>query len=299
MDLEKLLHDHRIPVAPPGEKNYREGWANIRCPFCADNSFHLGINLQGRYAHCWRCGSHFLDKVVAKLLGITVGKARGLLKEYGGRPGRKVKEVKRKIRTKSHRLPSDTGKMKNRHRKYLQSRGFDPEKLEKEWGLLGTGPVSTLDKISYKHRVLAPIHWNGERVSFQARDITGRHKLKYLACPEERELIKHKHILYGRQEKWKETGICVEGITDVWRLGFAAFCTFGIDYTQHQVRQITKHFSRVIIIFDEEPQAQRQARKLQADLEIRGLEVIRVNDLKTDPGNLSDKQAEELIKRIY
>lgn len=298
MDIRKLLHDHRIPIAPPGDSNYHEGWVNIRCPHCNDHSTHLGINIQNKYANCWRCGHHFLDKTVAKLLNIPLGKAKKLLKEYGGQSVRKAKEIKRAPRTKSHTLPSDTGGMSRRHRKYLQSRGFDADKIAREWGVLGTGPVSTLDGISYKHRILAPIWWDDRQVSWQTRDITGKAKAKYMACPKERELMEHQTILYGKQSAWTETGICVEGITDVWRLGPKAFATFGIDYTPQQLRHIARNFTRVILIFDQEPQAQARARKLRAELEIRGREVVQI-DLKKDPAELTEKQAKSLVKKIF
>ena len=297
MNLEKLLHDYNVPSAPPGDANYREGWINVTCPFCADHSFHLGLNESSGYANCWRCGWHPTDKVVAKLTGVTLSKARILMREYKGFV-RKAKEVKRKVRAKAHKLPSDTEALKSRHKKYLASRGFDPDYIEHEWGVLGTGPLSKLDKVSYKHRILAPIYWDGERVSFQARDITGKHKLKYMACPEERELIKHKHVLYGKQSGWADTGIIVEGITDVWRLGTKAAGTFGIDFTSKQVRMIAKHFSRVIIIYDDEPQAQRQAATLQAELAFRGVEAV-IETIQGDPGSLTQKQANTLVRRIF
>lgn len=298
MDIRKLLHDHRIPIAPPGDSNYHEGWVNIRCPHCNDHSTHLGVNIQNGYANCWRCGHHFLDKTVAKVLNIPVGKAKKLLKEYGGQPVRKAKEIKRAPRTKSHTLPSSTDEMSRRHRKYLQSRGFDADKIAREWGVLGTGPVSTLDGISYKHRILAPIWWGDQQVSWQTRDITGKAKAKYMACPKDRELVEHQTVLYGKQSAWTETGICVEGITDVWRLGPKAFATFGIDYTPQQLRHIARNFMRIILIFDQEPQAQSQARKLRAELEIRGREVVQL-DLKKDPAELTEKQAKSLVKKIF
>ena len=297
MDITGLLNDHHVQSAPPGDTNYKEGWVNIQCPFCADHSYHLGINAQNGYANCWKCGWHPLDKVLVKVLSIPRQQVQQIIRQYKGRP-RKVSEVKRQIRIKAHKLPTDVGPMKTRHKRYLEKREFDPGKLSTEWNLLGTGPMSMLDGVSYKHRILAPITWEGEQVTFQARDITDRHKLKYMACPEDRELIKHKHILYGRQQDWTDVGIAVEGITDVWRLGSAAFCTFGIDYTPRQVRCISKQFRRVIIIFDEDAQAQKQAEKLRADLLIRGIETI-IETIEGDPAELSDKDAKNLIKKIY
>jgi len=187
--------------------------------------------------------------------------------------------------------------MRPGHRKYLIRRKFDPDKLEREWGLLGTGPVSRLDRINYSRRILIPIHWDGKLVSFQTRDITGRSELKYLACSLEREKIPHKTILYGKQEAWNDTGICVEGVTDVWRLGPAAFAVFGIEYKPQQVRLIAKTFHRVAVVFDDDPQAVVQADKLVAELRFRGVDAWRV-DIVGDPGDMDQDDADYLVREI-
>ena len=85
-----------------------------------------------------------------------------------------------------------------------------------------------LDNINYSHRIIIPYIWNSEIVSFDARDATNKQLNKYQACPLEREIVEHKRILYGTQEMWTDTGICVEGTTDVWRLGTDSFATSGI-----------------------------------------------------------------------
>lgn len=298
MNIEKLLRDYNIPIAHPGDSNYREGWLNTKCPFCSDHSKHLGFNLRQGYAHCWRCGGHHMDTTISQLLGIKPRAARALLKEYGGVGRKKVKEVKRKIRAKAHKHPSDTTPMKARHKRYLTKRGFDPDEIAETWGVLGTGPISKLDGVDYKHRILAPIIWDGEEVSFQTRDITGKHPAKYLACPKDRELVHHQHILYGKQSKWDDVGIAVEGITDVWRLGERSFATFGISFTRAQCRAIQKHFRRVVIVYDDEPQAQKQSLVLQRQLTFMGVDVAS-EVISGDPGDLTPQQAKELTRRLW
>lgn len=300
MKTLELFRDYNIPHQTDGHKHCRPGWVNVSCPFCVGNpGLHLGFKLDGSIATCWRCGWHPVGKALAKLTGLSEPKVREIMTEYGGTPtGVQAKEVKRKVRAKAFKTPSGTTPLQARHKRYILKRGFSPSYLEREWGLLGTGPVSKLDNINYSHRILAPIHWDGETVSFQTRDITGKHPVKYMACPEDRELIKHKHILYGRQDRWKKTGICVEGITDVWRLGFTAFATFGIKFTNKQIRAISKHFDRVIILFDDENQAQQQAQTLAGELKFRGVEAI-IQTIDGDPGGLDQKIANDLVKKIY
>ena len=239
---------------------------------------------------------HPVKTTLSKLLHIPEKEVEKILKQFGGQPTT-VKEIKRKIRKKSHRLPSGTDRMDDRHRKYLEKRKFDPEQREREWGLIGTGPVAKLDHIDYKHRIIAPIYWEGEQVSFQGRDITDRHKLKYLTCPEERELVHHKDIIYGRQDCWTDTGIIVEGITDVWRLGVHACCTFGIKFTPLQMREIRNRFRKIYVLFDDDPQAILQARQLVSDLRFRGRDAIRI-PITGDPGGMKQDDANYLVNCV-
>lgn len=302
MDIIQLYEDYNISYATEGHKHCRPGWINTECPFCVGNpGLHLGYNIADDFFTCWRCGWHPSTLTIAKLLNVPERQAYDIVKLYGETFSIKTPEPQIKIRSKAHRLPSHTEPMKENHRKYLEKRGFDPSYIEREWKVLGTGPVATLDDKDYRFRVIAPIIWNDQQVSFQGRDITGNHPLRYMACPEDRELIHHKHILYGRQDQWKDIGICVEGITDVWRFGVNAFCVFGIKYTNYQVREIAKSFKRVFIIFDADPQAKTQARKLRDELGIRGVEakVIELSEwAPADPASFSQPEADHLIKQL-
>lgn len=296
MDLIRLFQEHNIDFVTEGNKHCSAGFANTHCVFCSGSKdYHLGVSLgPSPYGNCWKCGWHPISAVISKLLGVSESAARKIIREYGGHSTQQEPIVK--IRAKAHRLPSNTNVMAEHHRKYLTKRNFDPDKLEREWGLLGTGPISLLDHIDYKHRILAPIIWEGKSVSFQARDITNKHKQKYLACPKDRELVHHKHILYGKQSEWDKTGICVEGITDVWRLGPKAFAVFGIEYTPTQVRAIIKHFTMVWVLFDGEVQAQIQATKLVGELKFFGVDARIVEVEADDPGSMAQDDADRWVK---
>jgi len=297
MNIIQFYEDFNILYAPEGHRHYRYGWINTECPFCSGNpGMHLGWNLDNDYFFCWRCESHSIEATIARLLKVNIKEAKRIQKQYAGKT-KPVKEIKRKIRLKAHKLPSGATFLTNRHKQYLEQRGFDPAYLIQEWNLLGTGPVSFLDNISYKHRIIAPIFWGGDQVSFQGRDITNKHKLKYLTCPADRELIHHKHILYGKQNAWGNTGICVEGIVDVWRFGVNAFATLGIQYTNFQIRIMANTFKRIAVVFDSDPQAKRQANKLVAELLFRGVGAWRV-DIEGDPGGMKQEDADYLIKTI-
>jgi len=303
MDIESLYRDHNIDyVSDSGHRHARQGWVNTSCPFCTGNpGYHLGYDTHGKKFVCYRCGGHSAQNTISELLHVTYKEAKKLLKQYGAHIGRQHK-MTHKIRTMSFKLPSNAEELQERHIKYLIKRKFDPDYLIKEFKLLGTGMMSKLkakdDKIlNYKHRIIIPFYWDNEIVSFDSRDITEKAINKYQACPLERELIEHKHILYGRQDKWNDTAVCLEGPTDVWRMGFNSFATSGIKYTPKQLRLIAKLFKRVPVIFDDEPQAIKQADKLVSDLKFRGVDAFRV-DIQGDPGGLEQSEADYLMKQL-
>lgn len=298
MDVEQLFQDFNISYQTKGHKHCRPGWVNTECPFCSGNpGLHLGITIDGKAAYCWRCGYKPLPKAIAALLKIDESCAKEIIHSYGGKP-RTHKTVQSKILKKPFKLPTGTGPLLDHHKRYLERRGFDSNYLEREWRLMSTGPVAKLSKADYRHRILIPIYWNGEMISFQARDVTNKAEVKYKACPKEREKIHHQEILYGHPSgQRKKVAACVEGVTDVWRLGPITLACFGIEYTRRQVRALAQSFERVAIIFDDDPQAVHQAEKLVSELRFRGVVAWRI-PITGDPADLSNDEAEQLIKEV-
>jgi len=297
MKVELLLNHLNVPFQSEGHKHCRPGWLNMPCPFCTGNpGNHLGWNIEKEYFYCWRCGYHPTIKTLSKLSGLSSSQIKELIKQYGGKPRISNNILTRSPRRKAFQYPTGTGDLQINHKKYLENRNFDPNYIEKLWNIKGTGPVSQLDNIDYKHRILAPISWNGKVVSFQTRSI-GKAEPKYKACPQDRESIQHKHILYGKQELWKDTGICVEGITDVWRFGPISFAVFGISYRIEQVKEIAKHFKRVAVVFDDDPQAQNQADKLINELRFRGIQASK-EIIQGDPGEMKQEEVDYLVRKI-
>jgi len=299
MDIIKLYQDFSIPYQTEGHKHCRPGWVNIECPLCTGEheGLHLGFHLDGNYYSCYRCGGNSIYKVLSALLKITNYKELKAIIERYDTVILKSKEPLVKMRAKAHRLPSNCEPLQANHRHYLEKRGFDPDYLESTWGLLGTGVYSKLDNIDYKHRIIIPFYWEGKQVSFDSRDITGKDPGRYKACPKDRELIEHKHILYGKQTEWKDSIILVEGCTDVWRLGVKSASVSGIKFTPKQVRVIAQIFKRVAVCFDDDPQAKIQANKMIAELKFRGVDAFRV-DIEGDPGSMKQEDADYLVKQL-
>jgi len=297
MDIIRFFNDFSILYRTEGHKHCRPGFVNIECPFCSGNpGLHLGYNLENDYWSCWRCGWHPILKTVSTLLNQSEERTLPIIKQYGQIYYHK--EVKLKEGKKPFEFPSGVTDLSKAHKHYLSERGFDPDKLERLWGLKSCGPVSKLDVHDYKHRILIPYTWNLEVVTFDTRS-KNKYKAgsRYKACPKEREKIEHKRILYGNQEKWKSTGVIVEGPTDVWNLGPEACAVSGIKYTPAQVKVISECFERVFVVFDDDPQAVVQANKLVADLRFRNKKAIRY-DIKGDPGGLSEDDAKYLMKQL-
>lgn len=298
MNIIQLYKDFNVPFATEGHKHCREGWVNTTCPFCTGNpGMHLGYNMADNYYVCWRCGWKATHKALALLIHVSEKEAKEIARKYGGKSHVKS-TVTVKVGQKKFRLPPSTAPMNDRHKRYLTKRKFDPEVIEKIWDVQGTGPISLMDGISFSHRLVIPIYWENRIVSFQTRDITAKHSLRYITCPEQREIVKHKHIFYQAiPTKDYDACICVEGVTDAWRFGYGAIATFGIKYTKYQVREISKRFKKVFVVFDDDPQAIKQSEKLTAELILRGVDAYSIK-IQGDPGDMAQTDADALKKEL-
>lgn len=299
MKIIELFDSFNINYQSEGHKHCRPGWINTECPFCTGNpGLHLGYSLESDYFKCWRCGFQSTIKTIAKLLKTDNHEAYKIIKQYEGTNRNVITVHKPKIkpRIKSFKFPSNVIPLTDYHKQYLRERGFD-NRIEYKWNIISTGPVSLLDGAYYNNRILAPIHWEGKLVSFQTRTISERVNPKYKACPLDRELTPHQSILYGKQSEWRKTGICVEGIFDVWRFGVQAFAVFGIDFTHAQIKVMSETFERIAVVFDDDPQAKEQADKLVAELRLRGIDALRV-DIIGDPASMNQKDADYLVRHL-
>lgn len=295
-DFSKLCEAYRIATAPRGHKHQRKGWVNVECPFCqGDPGYHFGYNIAKGYFVCYRCGWHPIEKALLGIIpSLEKSKIKGLILDSRGDLLESLSlPYSEIVRPDEVKFPSGTGPMTDRHKKYISSRNFDPDKLERIWGLLGTGHTG-----DYKFRVIAPIYFNGQLVSYQGRDITEKQQAKYKGCREEKEVISHKHIFYGWDQVPSNTRTCivVEGITGVWRLGPGALASFGVEYTLSQIRLLAQRFDRIWTLFDPDEAGDR-AERFCNDLIVRGgeAEQLEISD-KFDSGNMPQEMANRLMK---
>lgn len=300
MDILQFYDDFHIDYVTEGHRHSRPGWVNVSCPFCIGNpGYHLGFSLNRNNFTCYRCGSHSTIEVISTLANVSAKEAFALVRQYNGLAVR-IDLPKEEEQKEDFVLPTRITPLQQAHKRYLRSRGFDPDFVSSTFEVQSMGAISFLDKMDLKWRLFIPIFWEGRMVSFQTRDITNKHPYKYITCPKNSEIMHHKHILYGNEIHWQKTrkGICVEGVTDVWKLRDYAFAVFGIKYKREQVKEIMKNFDEVCIVFDDEPQAQEQAQKLKAALTIRGMKKVWIEKIVGDPASLSDIDADALVKKI-
>lgn len=289
--IEQLLIDHNIPTSTSGS-DWQPGWINIQCPFCDDQKAHGGFNIKGGYYNCWKCGGKSNPKVVSHLLSINYYEAVKLLEQYGTGSNSEHKQIKKKAEAEKIIWPANCHDLNHAHKKYLWARNFDPTKMVELWGIRGTGPIGP-----YKFRIIVPIYHNGKLVSYQGRDITNRADLRYKACPVEKEVIHHKHIVYGLDHVTNGRAIIVEGVFDVWRLGYGAVSTFGTEVTNEQCILLAERLKEAYICFDDE-NAEDKASSLANRLVALGVSVDLIEIDADDPAELSDMEAAKMMKLV-
>lgn len=295
-DALKFFKDHRIRYWTEG-KNVSPGWVNIKCLFCINDSNHLGWNLDEGYFHCWKCNGHKLHTVVSKLLRVPKSRAEEIILEYSGHvPHRKFLNRK-KAQAKHIKLPGS--ELNKFHRQYLKRRKFDPDYIIKKYKITGTGPKETWEDLLYELRIIIPIMYNRKLVSFQARDITDKQKLRYKGCPIEKSVIYYKDILYNWDNANQFRIVVVEGITDVWRLGDGFVASFGTGMTQSQIKLLST-VDEIFFLFDPGKEAQNKAKEYAELLASIGrkTEIIKLQGSQ-DPGELSEDNASYIRRQLF
>lgn len=289
-DAERYFENIGVEQVYEGHKHNREGWIQVECPFCTGNpGFHLGFNLNGGYFNCWRCGFKSEQKVVAAFSNVNFTSANDIISLYQSNHFKVINKDVKWGKVKETKLPSQIP-LRNIDKKYLKGRGFDPDRLQVLWGLRGS-PIIGM----YKFRLIIPIYFGGCVVSFQTRDITNKSALRYLSCPEDKEALHHKNILYGLDKCLPNMPIILtEGVFDVWAIGCGAVCSFGISITPEQLNILAKH-NKVYVLFDPEKQARQQARTIVSELKMRGVDATFIQPGKKDPADCSRQELQKLL----
>ncbi len=271
-DIVEILQKKNIPFRFGGEHHHvSRGWIGVDCPWCnTKGKFHLGINLEKGIANCWICGAKNLGSVLKRLgISIRLGKTRP----------RKEEEEEEEVKIEPpNNLCSLT---ENPFRGYIEGRGFDPEEIERVWGVKG---------IPIKWRLWIPVYQNNKLVAYTTRAI-GNVSPRYISTG------RIKKYLYGVNFCRNSIIVC-EGPIDVWRIGKGAVATFGIPPSREQLSKIASFPTRVFC-FDSEAKAQEIA-KLSAE-KIRsypGKTYIVKLDTGKDPAEAMEEEIDFLRKKF-
>jgi len=294
-DGVQFCKDYKLPYDTSGA-NTAPGWIQIACPFCGDNTNHFGIHLKNAYGNCWKCGWHPLDGTISELLGVSNFDAKKIVDIYSNKK-MLVEAKKERIIPNLINLPRGTEPLTPAHKKYLKSRKFDPVVLQSLYQLEGTVHIG-----DSPFRIIAPIYLDGNLVSYQGRDYTGRSEIRYKACNKELEIVHHKDTLYGIDlavSLGKGMCLVVEGITDVWRLGPGAVSTFGTSWKRTQMLMLAERFDTIYILFDEGIEAQQKAESLAWELSVLGKDVSILQGIEGDPGEMEQEEADELMRELF
>lgn len=292
-DVKDFYEAHGIKSISEGHKHCRPGWVQVPCPFCTGNvGWHLGFNLKTDFYNCYRCGFHSTMEVIHTFLPVSWDKAKEIMKEYSTYSSHQ--RTKERIKRATEITIPSNGPLGYSYIRYLQRRNYNPYDIINKWDLVAGGPYG-----KQKHRIIAPITYNKTIVSYQGRDITEKSGIKYKACKMEEEIIHHKNILYGIDYA-KRSCILVEGITDVWRLGYGAVASFGASMMKSQIFLLAEKFNKVFVMFDNGPTdkiAQESAEKIAYDLASMDVET-ELCLINGDPGDLSQDKADLYKKQL-
>ena len=296
MTLEEFLHSKGVPIAGRNHKHFKSGWVHMCCIFCGDRGYHLGFAETVPVGHCFKCGKHGLTETIAAVVKCTKGQASRYVDQILGSPtlrGQKEEEPELEEIVLPFGKPSY---QESRHMHYLEERGYDPYEIEREWNITYIGSIG-----SYPWSIIIPVNdEEGKLVSWQARDITGKAKAKYRSKKD----TNIKRVLYGLDGIKPETKkvIVVEGVTDAWRFGRGCcVATFGQDWSDWQLSTLVRRFETVCVLFDNEPEAVKNSRRLCDSILAMGVFSIGFfGDYGAkDPGSMSQEDADEIKEFLF
>ena len=140
VDIRSVLDDLHIYYTESG-KNVSEGWIGVSCPFCGDDSNHLGINIVQKTISCFKCGT---TGTVIKYLAEQLQSFSKAIQILGDSIPRELRSFEEKVSNSiTHvELPKEASrKITPYHAGYLQSRGYDWKYLSDKYNLHFCGPI--------------------------------------------------------------------------------------------------------------------------------------------------------------
>lgn len=286
-DVKKFLSDYDITHREHGQKTTK-GWVQVQqCPFCFGDNYYLGINIQNAYFHCWFCGaSGSISHLIKHLLNTTYRHSKKIADEYGWVPY--FDQAQGQIEGSEEVKIAGLTTLRKIHIDYLKRRNFDHNMLEHRYRIQANYTVGR-----FPYRIVIPVFDNGVLVNSTSRDVTDQQQERYLSLSNSEAIIPIKECVYNIDVPLPNDNLLVvEGPFDVWRIGGATVSLFGTAFKTAQVMRIVSKCPRkVFILFDSEPEAQKNADKLAHCLApfVNHVQVVELPG--GDPGDLTETQA--------
>lgn len=287
-DVIAYLDDKGIDYATEG-KNIGIGWIGTNCFWCPDQSYHLGIHLEGKGFSCFRCGERGnAVKLVSEIEQCSSSQAFSIIRKYED-----VNAIVHKVEhfhADDVKLPVGVSKnFPDRHIKYIEDRNFDPDYLIRKYDLYAGGVVG-----DFRYRIVAPVYLDRKLVTLVGRDITDISDQRYKALSVSKSVSSVKNTLYNI-DSVKDSAIIVEGIFDCWRIGEGCIATFGTKVTHEQILML-RGLKRAFVMFDAD--AVKQAYKIASLINsvVGYVEVIELSE--GDPGDLNSSDVRHLRREL-
>ena len=299
MDFKRLFDDYGVRSTT----SVNRGWVNVCCPYCdtKPDSFNMGFPLEGdAYCNCWKCGGHDLHEALSMILRVSKREVPSILERYRGR-GETVSATRKKAKGTKLVLPSDG--FTEVERDYLLSRRYDPDYLHRKYGVVGGGMVGR-----WKFRIIIPIVVDGRLVSWTARSILGKERLKELEIPRyknlsiEESVVNPKDVFFNMDNCRGQTCVLTEGAFDVMRFGDGFLCSLGTQLTQEQLKLLYSRYTKVFVMFDNECEAQAKAKWFGMQIASMGVDVEVVDAYSefgvNDGGDCNERQVRSIRREL-
>jgi DNA primase len=308
-EIINILEHYEITFWTEG-KNVSENTVNVQCPFCDDHSNHCGIFHPSGVYHCWRCTAKGpLVKLLSEITGLSQdqievftsqretsfkGDTQEIIRDIiNGKEEVKKPTEKHKVKLPKHARRITKSTKSRLLDAFLERRNFSISQCIKYCCYI-------CEAGEYMHRIIIPVFFNNELVSFQGVDMTGWANLKYRTAPGnineylyEYDTIKRDDIL-----------IVTEGVFDCWRVGDDSIASFGTSLTKTQ-KQLIIDKSPQILVFAWDADAWWKARKQAEEFKphIRRIKALTLPFIASynleghDPDSLGRTQTWELIEQ--
>lgn len=305
--VKGLEGEPMLEIAHNGE------YYRVNCPFCNDTKHRLYVSHMfgqkdghGRsMTFMANCFNEFCMKLPNNREKFSEQVFDTDIQKAPIKKGVEVPEEAREVDWPGPCVPINKLKPKDEGRAYLSGRDFDVDRLYKKFGV--TWCVDSRYSLA-RNRITIPVFEKGKLKGWQCRfpadlDWKGPKKKelppKYFSCPGAH--FRSKCIYnFDEMKKW-ETGIIVEGPSDVWRFGMMAGCIFGNTVTEIQRKKLLSAFSKrtLVMLLDPEEFDSKNVRRNVTYLEGRmpgRFCAVKLPD-GTDPGSLDKFFLREYVRQ--